>query len=208
MSTAAAAGPEAPSPERARLFVALDLPGEARAALSRWRNQVIAGQAALRGVASEMLHVTLCFLGSQPVAEVDAIATACEAAAPARDVGPGGEFGGMAGGFPLTVTGAVWLPRRRPHVLAVTLAESGERLAGFQRDLATRLQVGGWYPPEDRRFLAHVTVARVRSRTRLRPFPLPSPPALALTASSFTLYRSRTESGGARYEALATFALG
>ena len=29
-----------------------------------------------------------------------------------------------------------------------------------------------------------------------------------LTAPSFTLYRSRTESGGARYEALATFALG
>jgi 2'-5' RNA ligase len=181
--------------QRARLFVALDLPEDARRALAAWRDPLLAGRDALRGVRPEMLHVTLCFLGSHPVAEIDAIAAACA----------DGER--PASGFALGITGAVWLPRRRPNVLAVTLTNEDERLGAFQAALAARLQAGGWYPPEDRRFLAHVTVARVRSRTRLRPFELPAPPELAMTASTFTLYRSRTESSGARYEALATFGL-
>lgn len=196
MSAAEAAAGPAVCDERARLFVALDLPAGARAALANWRDQVIQGHDALRGVRSEMLHVTLCFLGSQPVVEVDAIAAACL------------DRGAPADGFALAVSGAVWLPKRRPHVLAVTLDDAGGRLGGFQAALAARLQDGGWYPAEDRRFLAHVTVARVRSRTRLRAFELPEPPHVDLEATAVTLYRSRTESSGARYEALATFGPG
>ncbi len=196
MSAAAATAGPASRDERARLFVALDLPSDVRAVLAGWCDTVIRGREAVRGIPPEMLHVTLCFLGSHPVAEIDAIAAACVDGVAAADP------------FALAVSGAVWLPKRRPHVLAVTLDDEGGRLGVFQASLATRLEDGGWYPAEDRRFLAHVTVARVRSRTRLRAFEPPDPPRLRLAATSFTLYRSRTESSGARYEVLARFRLG
>jgi RNA 2',3'-cyclic 3'-phosphodiesterase len=70
------------------------------------------------------------------------------------------------------------------------------------------LRAGGWYVPEQRPFLAHVTVARVARGARIRREVLPPPPPDAVTASTVTLYRSRLERGGARYEPLASVALG
>ena len=43
--------------ERARLFVALELPGEVRDRLALWRDEVVAGVPGLRPVAVENLHV-------------------------------------------------------------------------------------------------------------------------------------------------------
>src|SRR5437588_446428 len=67
--------------ERARLFVALELPVAARDILARWRAAALRETPVLRPVPLEHLHVTLCFLGSRPVREIDAIAAACGAAA-------------------------------------------------------------------------------------------------------------------------------
>ncbi len=195
-----------PGGERARLFVALDLPPDVRAELSSWSEGVVAGRDALRRVRPEMLHVTLCFLGSHPTAAVDAIAAVCEPANFGASGAPG--VTGAPAAPELSIARAMWLPARRPKVLAAGLSEREDRLSALQHALATRLEAGGWYPPEKRPFLAHLTVARVRSRTRLRPFELTPPPALTFVAPSVTLYRSRTESSGARYEALASFALG
>ncbi|MET0762375.1 MAG: 2'-5' RNA ligase family protein, partial [Thermoleophilaceae bacterium] len=50
---------------RARMFVALDLPSEARRELSEWRDVLIDGRRDLRPVRAEALHVTLVFLGWQ-----------------------------------------------------------------------------------------------------------------------------------------------
>ncbi len=51
---------------RARLFVALDLPEDAREALAAWGGEVAAPDGAerrLRLIPADALHVTLCFLG-------------------------------------------------------------------------------------------------------------------------------------------------
>ena len=85
--------------ERARLFVALELPGEVRDSLGEWRNEVVAEVAGLRPVAVESLHVTLCFLGSVAVASVDAVASACSVVV------------GMPAAS-LRVSGGIWLPPR------------------------------------------------------------------------------------------------
>ena len=69
------------SDERARLFVALELPVAVREQLVAWRDGVVAGVAGLRPVAVESLHVTLCFLGWVAVREVEAVARACGEAA-------------------------------------------------------------------------------------------------------------------------------
>jgi 2'-5' RNA ligase len=180
------------SGERARLFVALELPDEVRAALVAWRAEAVGGVSALRMVAPQSLHVTLCFLGSLPASEIEPISATLERA-----------LGGAAGGAlaELSLGAPTWLPRRRPNVLAVRVEDSTSALTSAQSKLARALADGGWYAPEGRPFLAHVTVARV-GRRRVRPVELASPPALSFTGAAITLFRSRTDPGGARYEAL------
>lgn len=179
----------------ARLFVALQLPSAAREALVQWRSEVAGEVAVLRLVRSEDLHATLCFLGSQPVGEIEAISSAC----------------GVVAGEPIVDSAfgeGLWLPARRPRVLAVALSDPDGALGRAQSVLSGALAAGGWYAPESRPFLAHVTVARVSRDARVRRVELPAPPGSAVRCSRVTLYRSRLGSGGARYEPLASIELG
>jgi 2'-5' RNA ligase len=181
--------------ERARLFVALELPVESREALVDWRFRELSGVSGLRMVGPEDLHATLCFLGSRPVREIDQIGAAC----------------GVAAGEPVAETRfgePVWLPRRRPRVLAVELEDCGGALARIQAALSSALVAGGWYAPESRAYLAHVTVARVAKDARIRAPRLLAPPSAAVRCSRVTLYRSRLSASGARYEPLRAVELG
>ncbi len=180
------------SEERARLFVALELPAEARDSLVRWRSEVLKGAAGLRALADDHLHVTLCFMGWCRAAEIGAIAGVCRQLAP---------------GDPPTVGlgEARWLPPRRPRVLAVELDDTPGRLSAIQTELSGLLEAGGWYEPERRTYLPHVTVARAGGRRgTVRPSPLPAPPPLSFIASRVTLFRSRLSAAGARYEVLSS----
>jgi RNA 2',3'-cyclic 3'-phosphodiesterase len=180
--------------ERIRLFVALELPEEVRSALERWRAEALRGIEPVRPIPARYMHVTLCFLGSCPVGAVDAIAAAC-----------GVVEGRAVGG--LRLEHAIWLPRRRPRVLAVVVADPLAALAAAQAALAAALAEGGWYEPEQRPFLAHASVARLGHGARIPREPPLSPPALPVTPQRITLYRSRLRRDGARYEALAAVAL-
>ncbi len=182
------------SDERARLFVALELPADVRAAVHAWAREHAGGVPRLRLVELASLHVTLCFLGSRPAAEVGEIAGACRAVA------------GMAAPE-LTVGESLWLPPRRPRVLTVALADEGGRLAAVQSALSGALAAGAFYEPEARPFLAHVTVARVGREARLRVAELPAPEPTRFSADTVTLFRSRLGQGPARYEALASVML-
>jgi 2'-5' RNA ligase len=185
-----------------RLFVALDLPEGVRETIVAWGRRVLGEAPAVRLLAPESLHVTLCFLGSQPASQVDRIAAVC----------------GLAAAFPaprLSLARAVWLPRRRPRVLAVELEDRLGTLGELQSALSDRLSAAGWYQAERRRFLPHVTIARVaRSAPPLAAPPLAAPlaalsdpPRADFAGPRVTLYRSRLQPGGARYEALGSVAL-
>jgi RNA 2',3'-cyclic 3'-phosphodiesterase len=179
----------------ARLFVALELPSAAREALVQWRSEVAREVSGLRLVRPEDLHATLCFLGSRPVGEMEAISAAC----------------GVVAGEPVVDSAfgeGLWLPARRPRVLAVSLVDDGGGLARIQSALSGALVAGGWYGPEPRPFLAHVTVARVGRDARVRRVELPAPPESTVRCSRVTLLRSRLGPGGARYEPLASVELG
>ena len=64
-------------PPSARLFVALDLPADARERVVAWQHDVLGGHGrSVRLVRPESLHVTLAFLGHHPPDEVDAIGAA------------------------------------------------------------------------------------------------------------------------------------
>jgi RNA 2',3'-cyclic 3'-phosphodiesterase len=200
---------------RLRLFIALELPESVRDALAEWRSEVIGAVPALRPVPAESLHVTLCFLGWRFASEVSAIGAACTAA-------------GSVGRAALTVADALWLPPRRPRVLSVALSDDSGRLSAVQALLSHELEAGGWYVPEKRPFLAHVTVARMGKEGRReaggrvgekgrrgvgkggrvgRDVALADPPPLSFEGSTVTLFQSRLSPKGAQYVALATVAL-
>lgn len=172
---------------RVRLFVALELRDDVRAALLAWRPD----DGALRPVSEEALHVTLAFLGGRDPGDVERIRAALE------------PLGRPVEG--LALRGVRWLPPRGPRVLAVDVDDAGGALAALQADVVGALAAAVGFAPERRRFLAHVTVARVRQgsrvprelRERLGP-----PEAMAFAAPAVTLFRSHLSPRGARYEAL------
>ena len=185
-----------------RLFVALDLPYEVRAALVQWRKDVLGlglgdrvgdgGGAAMRPVELDQLHVTLCFLGLCQPECVEAIGRACSVLR-------------WSGRALLALGDAVWLPRRHPGVLAVAVADLDGRLARTQAALAQALAQIGAYREEARAFLPHVTVARVRHGEQVRAANVGRPPPVGFEAERVTLYRSvigPSTPSGTRYEGL------
>ena len=119
------------SATKARLFVAVDLPVPVRTSLNQWGREaatrVRAAGGKLRLIDSQALHITICFLGSRPVQEVDLMCDAVRALA-------GTEVGVLSLGAPL------WLPPRRPRVLAVEVHDGEGALTDLHRNL--RLSLG------------------------------------------------------------------
>lgn len=186
---------ERPAGEAWRLFVALELPDEVGAMLADWRDHALAtGFAGLRPVGRDQLHVTLCFLGLVQADSVAAIGRACSTI-------------GATGRPLLRIGEALWLPRRRPGVLAVSVDDIDGRLVEAQSALARALTQIGAYRPEARAFLPHVTVARVGRGAKVRSRELEQPSAVGFEGERVTLYRSVLGRGGARYESLHTVAL-
>jgi 2'-5' RNA ligase len=174
---------------RTRLFVALELPDPIRDALARWAARGFGGCTKLRMVPVGSLHVTLCFLGWRDEGEVDALGRlvmACAAPVAELSLGP-----------------PVWLPPRRPRVLAIELVNGASDLTALQARVAETLAGRAGYEPESRPYRPHVTVARVRSGARLTRADqqLPDGPASSpFEGAALTLYRSRLRREGALYE--------
>jgi 2'-5' RNA ligase len=135
-------------PRRTRCFVAADLPDRVQLELHAAATP-LHGLGDCRWSKAEQLHVTLCFLGDIEDAQLAAMARAVrelELPTVRLSVEGLGQFPG--GGTPRVIWGGV-----KGDVAVL------ERLAARFRDLATGLGI----EVEDRRFAAHVTLARVRS---------------------------------------------
>jgi RNA 2',3'-cyclic 3'-phosphodiesterase len=176
-----------PTP-RLRLFVALDLPDAARAALARFRDAA-ADPAVWRPLPQASFHVTLAFLGHRPEEDVDRVADVLRGLAPWT--------------APQSALGeGLLLPPRRARVLTVALADPGGALGALQAEVAAGLAAAGVFEPEARPFRPHVTVARLRAGARAPRTLAAAPEALSFTAGAVTLYRSRVGRGGSVYEPL------
>ena len=189
---------------RARLFVALDLPDRVRDGLVAWQREAL-GDPALRPVAPQALHVTLCFLAYQPERDIERIAVVM------RSVG---ERPVEARFEPQPAA----VPKGRPRLFAA-IAESTAAVE-LQAELSDQLQAERFYRPEKRPFWPHVTVARVkpakrsdsdrRGRRRGRPMRVETPPGPLpagllerFDAVRMTLYQSLLRPTGAEYVSLA-----
>jgi 2'-5' RNA ligase len=182
-------GGAAARPPRLRLFVALDLPAEARAALTRFRDAA-AHPAVWRPLDDGSFHVTLAFLGHRPEGDVALV---------------GEVLAGLTdrAALPLALGDGLLLPPRRARVLTVALTDDGA-LAELQSEVSAGLAAAGVYTPEARPFRPHVTVARIRPRARAPRAVDATPEPVAFTAREVVLYRSRLARGGAAYEPLVT----
>ncbi len=190
----------------ARLFAAVDPPERVREELCAWARGALGAaqgrrsgaQRPVRLLAPELLHLTICFLGSRPVEEIEAILGALKDGAT-----PVGE---------LSIGAPLWLPPRRPRALAVELHDPRGELARLHDEVRDAIALAtGWepegagsqaHPPRRRRFRPHITLARMREDAAPRARELPPTPQLAFMPEQLILYRSWLSPEGAEYEAL------
>jgi RNA 2',3'-cyclic 3'-phosphodiesterase len=187
---------------RARLFVALDLPGELRRGIVAWQREALTDPA-LRPTKPEALHMTLVFLGYHPEKEIERIAAAAfEVDVPAPTIQLAPEPIGVPRG-------------RRPRLFALDTPSEGA--VALQLQVEERLVGEGLYKPEKRPFWPHLTVARVKPERRgsRKPALVKSPPG-PLSERTFlrpiplvrlVLFRSHLKPSGAEYEPMAELEL-
>jgi 2'-5' RNA ligase len=181
-----------------RLFVAVTLPHEARAAIAAEQQKLAAATSGsnslLKWVKAEQAHLTLVFLGNVEAALAPAVVETV-----GRDVelAPFDMVLHGVGAFP---------PRGAPRVLWVGVTEGAENVTLLQREIAARVGTLG-VPLEQRAFHPHLTIARWRESRppdRDRAIGAASRGALArFRVSSATLYESKLSPAGPVYTALA-----
>ncbi len=184
-----------------RLFVAVPLPSEAAseiaAVVESVRSQGLpTGAHDVRWVRLDGLHLTLRFLGPTPDDRVgptvQAITRAAAATAPID-----AELAG-AGAFP---------PGGRPRALWIGVTTGADGLGDLARRVHAELEVAGW-PPDDRPFRAHLTLARsdgvaVGRLVADRLLEAMAGRRIALRVDRVALFESVTGGGPARYVPIA-----
>ena len=185
------------------MFVAIELPGEVREALSRLEHELQRrGLEKLRWVRPEGIHLTLKFLGETPKERVpaiqDALAGAVEdAAAHELSLGKLGTFGGS-----------------RPRVLWVDLTGHVDAIRRLQERVESAMN-GFGFEREARGWSPHVTLARIRpemAREAAGAIPramsdVETPPGV-IPVRDVSLMRSTLRPSGAVYKRIAAFPVG
>ncbi|GAG17445.1 unnamed protein product, partial [marine sediment metagenome] len=192
-----------PEDQLLRLFVAVDLPGQVREALARLQGGLRSHDLSdLRWVRPQGIHLTLKFLGETPAGRVAAITEALAGAIRGRRrsrlaLGALGTFGG----------------RRRPRVLWLDITGDIEHMRELQAAVEVALVEVG-FPPEERGFSPHLTLARVPQPGRpdtaeriAQALESVAPPRSEFDVREVVLMRSTLQPGGAVYERLAAFPL-
>lgn len=205
--------------ETARVFIALELPAEARVYLAEAQRalQTRIPKNAVRWAKPEGFHLTLVFLGDVSVTYLESVSASMARAA--QGIPPFSLHLSSLGCFPSV---------RHPSVLWLGVAGELEPLEHLQRRLVRTLDA--WLELDEKRaFRPHVTLGRVRVRDRssqrqvaqvmqevtredtqspLAPLPEGQAPAdVVWTVSQVSLIRSELRPEGSRYTTLHTVAL-
>ena len=184
-----------------RLFVAVSVGDEVRAAAARARAIIDGGLQHVRGPAPRLvwvlpqgLHLTLAFLGEQPDDRVPGLVEAIQE--PYR-LPP----------FAVTWRGLGAFPsRRRPRVLWLGLTAGAPELGHLEAEIAQRCgaSMPGESAADAKPFHPHLTLARLKTENAEVDWPRLLEAAdvgeVTSTVQHVTLYRSHGLPGGAGYE--------
>jgi len=176
------------TPERLRLFVACDLPGDVTRALRDWQEHELRQHSDLR--LAPTLHLTLAFLGDVAATRVPDLERVLRAIVwtPAS----------------CTFKEPLFLPLHgKRRVVALELDDPGDSLRRLQAQVAAELAAEGLYEPERRPWLPHVTVARYRRPGH--PFSLQNVNIPGFGVVRMVLYSSHLERAGAVHAPIADF---
>lgn len=174
-----------------RLFTALEIPDSVRQRLVL----LSGGVPGARWMKEDQLHLTLRFIGE--VAEnvghdIDDALSAIRAPGFTMEIAGMGEFGG-----------------KNPRALWAGVRPN-EALLHLQRKIETALQRIG-LPPDERKFSAHVTLARLKAAPREKVMAFLSHHALFASGlfpvRQFVLFSSHQGSGGSVYHAERVYSL-
>jgi RNA 2',3'-cyclic 3'-phosphodiesterase len=181
-----------------RLFVAMDIPAEVRAAISAVVAKLRPAAPKARWVRIEGLHVTLKFIGETPEENVGAIRSA---------------LGSVPFRAPIEVRfrGLGFFPNPRHPRVFWAVVEADAALAALAASVDAALNPLG-IPREVRAFAPHLTLARFdpphAQETLHAAIEKSGPLEFGSTiAAEFHLYQSVLKRGGAEYTRLATFPL-
>jgi 2'-5' RNA ligase len=185
--------------ERKRLFIAIDISEEVRAAIEGHVNALKGFQnKSVRWEKPEKIHLTLKFLGDTAVAKVPQIGALLSEAASNRHC------------FDLTAQGTGVFPSQdKARVLWIGLNRI-EPLEQLHADIENRLESID-IPKEDRRFSPHLTIARIRDARQAKPvieqhIALEFGP-VRLSVNEITLYESKLLRSGSVYSAIEKYPL-
>lgn len=135
-----------------RLFIAVELPADVRAALARLQERLKAldRDRIVRWTSIEGVHLTLKFLGETPADRLDALEAGLRGAA------------ARSGAFALRMEGVGCFPNtRRPRVVWAGVRGDLATLSALQERVERAIAPLG-FPRENRAFSPHLTLGRAR----------------------------------------------
>lgn len=138
-------------PDSLRTFFAVEIDKQARERAGDWIRKLAAVNADVKWVASENLHWTLKFLGDVPAVDTPRIIEAVSQA-----------VAGF-GTFDLELRGLGAFPNaRRPQTIWVGAGQGTDKMTDLHGRVDTALKKLH-FRPEERRFVPHLTLGRLRS---------------------------------------------
>lgn len=182
--------------EKIRTFIAIELNNETQNSLAKIQSQLRTSGADVKWVEPKNIHLTLKFLGDIDTDLIGEIKNVVEDLANNHQ-----KFTATIkelGGFPNT---------RSPRVIWVGIQEGKENTSSIVMDLENNISKLG-IPKENRDFLSHITLGRVRSPiNRLKLTELLNKnkniPTLIFVVEKITLFKSTLTPRGPIYEAIA-----
>lgn len=183
-----------------RLFIAIELPKEIKAALAICQQKLRQTGVHASWPQPDNLHLTLKFLGEVDVARLPALKQVCA------------ETAHQAASFTLTTHGLGFFPNaKRPRVVWVGLHADTPQLPALQQQLEARLTAVG-FPADDKAFQPHLTLGRIKTPTNVRALVEGANaydfPALTFTVTELVLMQSQLQASGSLYTPLLRAPLG
>src|SRR6185503_16681783 len=175
-----------------RIFIALDIPEQVRAALTSYMERARALAPEARWARVEGLHVTLKFIGHVDDAAVEKIKAALSAI--------------KAEPFEVKFAGVGFFPNPNAGRVFWAGVDGGDSLPKLASTIDAAMEKLG-ITRETKPYHPHLTLARTSSRPLrgLKPL-LEEPPQFGtMTAREFFLYQSQPQKGGSKYTKLERF---